>query len=147
MRDLNKVSDKWALLVLYERWCATLPDVSGLGVEEGCHAFYDAHGGHCAMCWRTHALVLDHDHRTGLVRGLLCRRCNVMMSSDVAHLPLSVFRSAARARYMQRPLARQPEGPVARTGRRPVQEQRRFESRPLSRSPATVAVGRSLHLA
>lgn len=33
--------------------------------------------GHCAVCgsdW--HKLVEDHDHKTGLVRGYLCRRCN-----------------------------------------------------------------------
>lgn len=33
--------------------------------------------GRCAVCEATaYSLVTDHDHRTGLVRGLLCARCN-----------------------------------------------------------------------
>ncbi|WP_327740317.1 endonuclease VII domain-containing protein [Streptomyces nojiriensis] len=34
-------------------------------------------GGACAMCSaRRGSLVVDHCHRTGLIRGLLCRSCN-----------------------------------------------------------------------
>lgn len=32
--------------------------------------------GVCANCKRSDDLVVDHDHETGLVRGLLCRSCN-----------------------------------------------------------------------
>ena len=33
----------------------------------------------CALCHKpTQKMVVDHDHKTGLVRGLLCRRCNVL---------------------------------------------------------------------
>ena len=36
--------------------------------------------GRCAMCqptdWFNRDLVEDHDHETGLIRGLLCRGCN-----------------------------------------------------------------------
>jgi hypothetical protein len=32
--------------------------------------------GRCAMCGKSADLRLDHDHKTGLVRGLLCHDCN-----------------------------------------------------------------------
>jgi hypothetical protein len=35
------------------------------------------HAGLCAVCgYRDDRLVEDHDHDTGLIRGLLCRSCN-----------------------------------------------------------------------
>ncbi|WP_243710725.1 endonuclease domain-containing protein [Actinomadura sp. KC216] len=39
---------------------------------------FKAQGGVCAGCLqpRTQRLSVDHDHKSQLVRGLLCRRCN-----------------------------------------------------------------------
>lgn len=34
------------------------------------------HDGRCGLCGFVDSLVMDHDHRTGLERGLLCRSCN-----------------------------------------------------------------------
>lgn len=43
---------------------------------EAYQAMIDAQGGLCAICrvgWATH---IDHDHKTGRVRGVLCQPCN-----------------------------------------------------------------------
>ena len=37
-----------------------------------------AQGSRCAVCRKkSDVLDVDHDHKSGVVRGLLCRRCNV----------------------------------------------------------------------
>lgn len=56
----------------------------GIGVREW-QAMFEAQGGRCAICrgegflMRAHheaTLMVDHDHNTGAVRGLLCHNCN-----------------------------------------------------------------------
>ena len=42
-------------------------------------AIYQKQGGKCAICGcaqRYKSLAVDHDHKTGMVRGLLCEQCN-----------------------------------------------------------------------
>lgn len=61
-------------------------------------AMRDAQGGACAICGREpKRLVVDHSHKTGRVRGLLCDRCNIglhlletpdILSSAQAYLEL-----------------------------------------------------------
>jgi hypothetical protein len=67
---------------------------------------YDAQGRVCFICRRangtTRRLSVDHDHRTGLVRGLLCRPCNDLLG----HLrddPAAAYRIYA---YLSNPPAR-----------------------------------------
>jgi hypothetical protein len=51
-----------------------------LGITDDAYtALLEAQGGHCALCPatpKTRRLSVDHDHKTGAVRGLLCHRCN-----------------------------------------------------------------------
>jgi hypothetical protein len=77
-----------------------------------------AQDGVCAICRRppkTKRLEVDHDHKSGLVRGLLCWRCNhrvLGQAGDDAEL----LRSAAQ--YLDEPPAVPVIGEVfGRTGR------------------------------
>ena len=38
--------------------------------------FRDFHKNICAICLSDTNLVIDHDHKTGKIRGLLCQNCN-----------------------------------------------------------------------
>lgn len=44
-------------------------------------------GYRCALCRRQTKLVVDHDHETGKVRGLLCRACNTALGALGDSLP------------------------------------------------------------
>lgn len=55
-----------------------LVDNYGITAEEYTEIF-DRQGGRCAICRsqpRTIRFAVDHDHKTGAVRGILCKRCN-----------------------------------------------------------------------
>lgn len=39
--------------------------------------------GSCALCERQCDLIVDHDHATGKVRGLLCTPCNLCLNEAV----------------------------------------------------------------
>ena len=42
---------------------------------------YSGQDGQCAICLDKHnTLCIDHNHTTGKVRGLLCRKCNFLLS-------------------------------------------------------------------
>lgn len=42
-------------------------------------ALVEKHQGRCAVCGSESSLRIDHDHKTGVVRGLLCHHCNVAL--------------------------------------------------------------------
>lgn len=67
---------------------------------------YLAQGGVCAICQRatgaTRNLSVDHDHRTGLTRGLVCRPCNDLLG----HLRDDVEAARRIVTYLLNPPAR-----------------------------------------
>lgn len=69
---------------------------------------YDAQGGRCAICRRatgaTRKLAVDHDHKTGEIRGLLCKPCNRYGLGMFARDNPEVFDRAAA--YLRNPPAR-----------------------------------------
>lgn len=46
------------------------------GQAEDYHRLLSLQGNACAICKEQKKLVVDHDHQTGKVRGLLCTACN-----------------------------------------------------------------------
>lgn len=69
------------------------------GLEAGEYAqLYEFQGGRCALCRRatgaSRRLSVDHDHATGLVRGLLCRPCNTFLGH--ARDKITFFRRCIR---------------------------------------------------
>lgn len=63
-------------------------------------------GGVCAICGlKADALVVDHDHDTGVIRGLLCHKCN----SALGHLQDSYFAVCRAADYLKPGQVRYPD--------------------------------------
>ncbi|MGW5397787.1 endonuclease VII domain-containing protein [Streptomyces sp. NPDC003952] len=76
----------------------------GLGPGEYSTLFQEQ-GGKCAICRqsRQQRLSVDHDHKTGLCRGLLCRRCNNYLLAKGARDNPTILRNAAD--YLDNPPA------------------------------------------
>ena len=69
----------------------------GLTLEDF-DAMLASQGGGCAICGRTDADNVDHDHVTGRVRGILCFNCNVA----IGHVANDEDRMAAAIGYLAR---------------------------------------------
>lgn len=53
---------------------------------------------HCAICKQETKLVVDHDHASGKIRGMLCRYCNL----GLGHFKDSSELLRAAAKYLRR---------------------------------------------
>lgn len=77
----------------------------GITLEEY-DAIYRHQGGRCYICQRAtgarRALAVDHDHKTGYVRGLLCKPCNRGVLGHLRDNPESLARAT---QYLQHPPA------------------------------------------
>lgn len=66
---------EWRRFKGYKRKC-TLKKLYGISVEQF-DAMLAAQGGLCAICRTRPATDTDHSHVSGMVRGILCTRCNL----------------------------------------------------------------------
>jgi hypothetical protein len=67
------------------------------GLEAGEYdRLFEAQGGKCAICGgtRRQRLSVDHDHKTGIVRGLLCRMCNGRLLTAARDKPEVLLKAA-----------------------------------------------------
>ena len=83
------------------------------GLQRGQYeALYEAQMGKCYICQRatgkTRRLSVDHDHKSGYVRGLLCRPCNSMLG----HIRDDTLVARRIVWYLQNPPAHQSIGKV-----------------------------------
>lgn len=97
----------------YTELLSWMPDLSSGGRHAWKH-FENAHHELCAICFGAdERLVRDHDHETGLIRGLLCYPCNKKTPSyawrgpvprgiDYPFLRYTQWPPAAEARHRER---------------------------------------------
>jgi Recombination endonuclease VII len=81
-------------------------DDSGLSCAQKRAALFSRQQGRCAVCGVQARLVADHDHMTGLLRGLLCQPCNVQ-EGQMSSLLMSADRPDIAAYLLDPPAGRE----------------------------------------
>jgi len=73
----------------------------GLTIEQK-QAMINAQDGKCAICKSdlktTHNVCVDHNHETGFIRGILCRKCNL----GIGHLNDSIEILKSAVKYLKK---------------------------------------------
>lgn len=69
--------------VVAKMWENSIRSLFGINADDY-NKMFDEQGGCCAVCGKHQTetkkrLFVDHDHKTGLVRGLLCQKCNMAL--------------------------------------------------------------------
>ena len=70
---------------------------SGMSRAEIRAALHRLQSGRCAVCASPGELQVDHDHATGLTRGLLCRSCNQREGMRGDHPDIDAYRTSPPA--------------------------------------------------
>jgi len=84
-------------------WNANLLRLYGIGIPEYIAMFREQEG-LCACCCdlapvdRISSLMVDHNHATGVVRGLICHNCNIA----IGHLKDDPVKAESVASYLRR---------------------------------------------
>lgn len=98
-KDRTRAADRARYLQNPKKWQRHISSTYGISAED-----YDrrlkSQGGVCAICsWRPNGerLAVDHNHFTGVVRGLLCGECNRMLGQARDNPSILV----AGARYLE----------------------------------------------
>ena len=86
-------------------WVKHLRETYGITPEEY-WAIYEAQGGVCFICQRARGLgpgeyikgrrrlAVDHDHKTGMIRGICCGKCNKDVLGHLRESPHALVRGA-----------------------------------------------------
>lgn len=91
-------------------WDWPLPELSHLHnapdplevEEKATQALRDRQAGRCAMCEEVQSLRTDHDHKTALVRGLLCHECNILVHTEARCSDQSMTQAAELVAWEER---------------------------------------------
>jgi len=62
------------------------PDTQILYNTSSAQQYKKTHDAHCELCGRTENLVIDHNHSTGNIRGILCSTCNNALGAVESHM-------------------------------------------------------------